>query len=104
MSQASELVPPMSALYLPAGHTPDVLLVLPGIQKWPAMQGPVHSRLFKPGDAPYLPAAQGSGSEAPREQACPNGQMLQPSSEARLVEPSKRPAGQAIALGLPRGQ
>eukprot|EP00966_Prymnesium_polylepis_P082581 1912304-Prymnesium_polylepis.1 len=50
-------------------QTPLVLLVLPSTQKWPWIHGPVHSRLFKPRDAPYRPAAQGVGVEEPRAHA-----------------------------------
>eukprot|EP00966_Prymnesium_polylepis_P152943 3533173-Prymnesium_polylepis.1 len=61
--QSAGLVPPISVRNLPMGQTPDVLLVLPLVQKCPARHGPVQSRLVCPRVTPNRPALHGSGTE-----------------------------------------
>ena len=84
-------------------QTPDALLVLPSMQKWPGMHGPVHSRVVCPGAPPYLPAAHNSGSDAPNSHAWPIGQSSHSSAAARLSEPENRPAAHGIEAALPSG-
>eukprot|EP00966_Prymnesium_polylepis_P082415 1908530-Prymnesium_polylepis.1 len=80
---------------------PDVLLVLPALQKWPFAQAPLHSRVFWRSVEPYLPGAQGIGVEAPMGQAVPFGQSIHSSSSLRLVELEYVPGAQDVGVVAP---
>ena len=87
--------PDPDTLYFPTGHTAAVADTDACMQKYPALQLPLHTALDRPLVAPYSPAAQSAHAAHPDSEYRPGGHM----DAVALVDPATH-AYPAVQLAI----